>query len=54
LNLPEYLEKTLSMKTFIGDPWARVVYPLELKPGLQEIGPRFAVAIGLAMRQVVS
>lgn len=54
LNLPEYLEKTLSMKTFVGDPWARIVYPLELKPVLQEIGPRFAVAIGLAMRQIVS
>lgn len=54
LNLPEFLEKTLSMKTFIGDPWARVVYPLELKPALQEIGPRYAVAIGLAMRQIVS
>lgn len=54
LNLPEYLEKTLSIKTFIGDPWARVVYPLELKPALQEIGPRYAVAIGLSMRQIVS
>ncbi len=54
LNLPEYLEKTLSIKTFIGDPWARLIYPLELKPALQEIGPRFAVAIGLAMRQIVS
>lgn len=54
LNLPEYLEKTLSIKTFIGDPWARVVYPMDLQPILQEIGPRFAVAIGLAMREIVS
>lgn len=54
LNLPEYLEKTLSIKTFIGDPWARVVYPMDLQPVLQEIGPRFAVAIGLAMREIVS
>jgi type IV pilus assembly protein PilM len=53
LNLPEYLEKILSIKTFIGDPWARVVYPLELQPALQEIGPRFTVAIGLAMREIV-
>ncbi len=53
LNLPAYLEKTLSIKTFIGDPWARVVYPVELKPALQEIGPRFAVAIGLAMRELL-
>lgn len=53
LNLPEYLEKTLSIKTFIGDPWARVVYPLDLQPVLQEIGPRFAVSVGLAMRELV-
>lgn len=52
LNLPTYLEKTLSIKTFIGDPWARVIYPVELKPALQEIGPRFAVSVGLAMREV--
>lgn len=54
LNLPEYLEKTLSIKTFIGDPWARVVYPVEIQPVLQEIGPRFAVAIGLGMREIVA
>lgn len=54
VNLPAYLEKTLSIKTFIGDPWARIVYPVELQPVLQEIGPRFAVAIGLAMRDVVA
>lgn len=53
VNLPAYLEKTLSIKTFIGDPWARVVYPVELKPALEEIGPRFGVAIGLAMRELV-
>lgn len=53
VNLPSYLEKTLSIKTFIGDPWARVVYPVELKPALEEVGPRFAVAIGLAMRELV-
>lgn len=54
LNLPEYIEKTLSIKTFVGDPWARVIYPLDLKPILQEIGPRFSVAIGLAMREIIA
>jgi len=53
LNLPAYLEKTLSIKTFIGDPWARVVYPVEMKPLLNEIAPRFSVAIGLAMRELL-
>lgn len=53
LNLPQYLEKTFNIKTFIGDPWAHIIYPVELKKVLQEIGPRFAVAIGLAMREIV-
>lgn len=53
LNLPEYLYQTLSIKTFIGDPWARVVHPVELKGVLAEIAPRFSVAAGLAMREIV-
>lgn len=53
-NLPEYLATTLNTKVVIGDPWARVVYPMDLKPALDELGPRFAVAIGLGMREIVS
>jgi len=52
-NLPNYLSNVLNMKVVIGDPWSRVIYPVELKPALDEIGPRFAVAIGLAMREIV-
>jgi len=51
-NLAEYLSNVLNMRVYIGDPWARVLYPEELKPVLEEIGPRFAVAIGLAMREI--
>lgn len=53
-NLPDYLSRMLSMKVFIGDPWARTIYPVDLKPALDEIGPRFAVAIGLGMREIVA
>lgn len=52
LNLAEYLSKVLDLRVFLGDPWARVIYPEELKPVLDEIGPRFSVAIGLAMRDI--
>ncbi len=52
LNLPEYLSSLLGLRVFLGDPWARVIYPEELKPVLDEIGPRFSVAIGLAMRDI--
>ncbi|PJB15848.1 pilus assembly protein PilM, partial [Candidatus Falkowbacteria bacterium CG_4_9_14_3_um_filter_38_19] len=51
-NLANYLSKILNLNVIIGDPWARVSYPTDLKPILDEIGPRLAVAIGLAMREV--
>lgn len=52
-SLPEYLTRILNTKVIIGDPWARIVCPAELQPMLQEIAPSFAVAIGLAMREIV-
>lgn len=51
-NINHYLGKILDKKVIIGDPWARVSYPEELRPLLNEIGPRMAVAIGLAMREL--
>ncbi len=51
-NICGYLSKILDKKVIIGDPWARLSYPADLKPLLNEIGPRMAVAIGLAMREL--
>ena len=51
-NLDSYFSKLLNVKVIIGDPWSRVAYPADLKPALQEVAPRFAVAICLALRQV--
>ncbi len=51
--LDKYLTQVLDVRVYIGDPWARVVYPEELDPVLKEVGPRFAVALGLAMREIV-
>jgi len=50
--LASYLSKQLNMRVYSGDPWARIVYPDDLRPVLDEIGPRFAVGIGLAMRDI--
>ena len=52
-NIDQYLSELLNIKVFIGDPWARVIYPLELKSVLIELAPRFSVAVGLAMREIV-
>lgn len=51
--LDRYLTNTLNLRAYIGDPWARIVYPEELRPVLLEIGPRFSVALGLAMRDII-
>jgi len=50
-GLPEYLSNLLDVNVVIGDPWFRVAYPVEIKPVLEQIGPRLAVAIGLAMSE---
>ncbi len=52
-NLPSYFSKITGLKTFVGDPWSKIIYPIELKPVLEELGPKLAVAIGLAMREIV-
>jgi len=51
--LPEYLSKTLDLRVYLGDPWARIIYPQELTGMLKQIGPRFSVAVGLAMREII-
>ncbi|HTK04317.1 MAG TPA: type IV pilus assembly protein PilM [Candidatus Eisenbacteria bacterium] len=51
-SIAGFFAKQLNIKVYLGDPWARVVYPDDLRPVLEEIGPRFAVSVGLAMRDI--
>ena len=51
-HLTGYLSRVLSINTYVGDPWARIIYPTDLKPILDRLGARFAVAVGLAMRDI--
>lgn len=51
-QIAEYLTKAMSLRAYVGDPWARVVYPEALRPVLNQIGPRFGVSVGLAMRDI--
>ncbi len=50
--LVNHVGKELGIRTYVGDPWARVAHAEELRSVLDEIGPRFAVSIGLAMRDM--
>lgn len=52
-GLADALSKAAGVRGYLGDPWARVLYAAELRPLLDEIGPRFPVAVGLAMREIV-
>jgi len=51
-SLTQHFTKELGIKTYVGDPWARVAYAEEMRPLLDEIGPRFSVAVGLSMRDI--
>ncbi len=51
-HLDTKLGDIFSIKVYLGDPWARVVYADELKPVLDVIGPRFATALGLALKKI--
>jgi type IV pilus assembly protein PilM len=52
--ITRYLSQSTGLKVFVGDPWARTVYQDGLKTMLDAIGPRMSVAIGLALRNIVS
>jgi type IV pilus assembly protein PilM len=52
-SLVDYLSKVLNTNVYIGDAWHKVMYPKELKPVLDEVGPRFSVAVGLALRGIM-
>lgn len=53
-GLAQYLATQLNVPVHLGDPWARIVYPEDLSPILRELGPSMSVAVGLAMREIVS
>lgn len=51
-GLVPYLTQKLDLNVYLGDPFARVTIPQTLRPVLDEVGPRFAVALGLGMRDI--
>lgn len=51
-GLPEIASKHLSVPIVRGNPFAKIEAPAFLEPTLAEVGPSFAPAIGLALRQL--
>ena len=48
----QVLSDALKLRIYLGDPWARVRYSQELRPLLDQMGPRLTVAVGLALRSI--
>ncbi len=51
--LSSHLSSVVDTKVYVGDPWARVDYPDDLKYLLEDVGPHLAIAAGLAMRRII-
>jgi type IV pilus assembly protein PilM len=55
LNIPaygEYLATKTGMAAVAGNPWGNVHYSNDLRDSLAQLGPQFAVAVGLAERTI--
>lgn len=49
-GLIDYMVKKFGVEVLLANPFSKVDYPAFFQPVLKEIGPSFAVAIGLALR----
>ena len=51
-GMTDFFVRSLNLNTYVGDPWARVVVPEDLRLLLDTIGPGMAISVGLAMRDL--
>lgn len=51
-ELAAYAQSFFSVEVRVADPFAKTAAPAFMRPVLQEIGPEFAVAVGLALRKL--
>lgn len=51
-QLSEYAKKIFSIDVRVADPFVKTQAPAFMRPILEEIGPEFAVAVGLALRKL--
>ncbi len=48
-GLRDYLESKMKKKIILADPFSSISFPASLKERLKELGPSFAVAVGVAL-----
>ena len=51
-GIEEYCEKQINLPVSIGNSLMRLSYPPEIELLAKELGPEFAVAIGLAIKEI--
>lgn len=51
LGAAEYFQEALGIPVTKANPFSRLVYPPQIEPFVNELGPEFSVAIGLALKQ---
>lgn len=49
-GLTDLWTKLVGHKTVVGNPWRGMAFPKEIEARLQQLGPTYAVAVGLAQR----
>lgn len=52
-GLASELSTVLGSRAFVGNPFAHTVYPKEMEETLQDAAPRFGVAVGLGMKNII-
>lgn len=53
-GLADHVASRFGLETAVGNPFGRTMFPPFLQPVLKDIAPNFAVAVGLALRQIAS
>lgn len=51
-GIVEYVAKIFGLEVSVGNSFKRTVYPQFMQPILREVSPHFAIAIGLALREI--
>ena len=51
-GLPDFAVNKLGIETKLGDPFMKVEYPSLLEETLNQVGPIFATAVGLALKDI--
>lgn len=49
--LPAVWTEMTGLPTVVGNPWSSIIVPAQLQDRLRTLGPSFAVAVGLALRE---